>query len=219
MPTTQLKNLMLNFYLKKIDYQKRNKNWTITILRHGKTEWNQNNLYQGSLDSPLLTKSLEESKQIAQTLDKNITKIYCSPLKRAKDTAQIYADHLGLELQTVDSFREIDMGFCEGKDKMVCHSFFDEFFVDRAKSNFNKLMLNYPGGESYYDACLRLVKDFLRIILANDNVCIVAHEGVNRLMRGILDDFQIEKNINLKQKNTDVVTVNLSFSSHTRKAG
>ena len=62
----------------------------ITFVRHGQTEWNSLGKQQGKEDIPLNSRGIEQAKQTAQLLaDRQFDRVYCSPLQRAKQTAQI----------------------------------------------------------------------------------------------------------------------------------
>ena len=61
----------------------------ITFVRHGQTEWNSLGKQQGKEDIPLNSRGIEQAKQTAQLLaDRQFDRVYCSPLQRAKQTAQ-----------------------------------------------------------------------------------------------------------------------------------
>lgn len=60
------------------------------ILRHGETDWNLKRLVQGSTDIPLNDYGRYLARQTADGMkDVSIDIVYTSPLKRAKETAQI----------------------------------------------------------------------------------------------------------------------------------
>ena len=64
------------------------------FVRHGETEWNKNNIFQGHNDIPLNEsgrKQAQDKHNIFVT-HKNI-KFFSSPLQRAKETAQIITDN------------------------------------------------------------------------------------------------------------------------------
>ncbi|WEV37812.1 histidine phosphatase family protein [Lactobacillus sp. ESL0677] len=90
----------------------------IYFVRHGKTEWNLEERFQGGHgDSPLLSQSLIDIKKLGQHL-KNIKfrAIYASPLKRAFNTAQGIDDAMNAELPVIidERLREFNLGKMEG---------------------------------------------------------------------------------------------------------
>jgi probable phosphoglycerate mutase len=88
----------------------------IYLVRHGETEWNLQRRYQGSGDSPLTEKGINQAKALNQFL-KEITfdKIYSSPANRALHTAQIITGKPLSEITVVKEFQEINLGKWEGK--------------------------------------------------------------------------------------------------------
>ena len=90
----------------------------VYLIRHGKTEWNLESRYQGAHgDSSLLDSSYHEIEMLAKSLaDVPIARVYASPLKRARVTAQKLIDHLNRPIPlTIDSrLREFNLGKMEG---------------------------------------------------------------------------------------------------------
>ena len=65
----------------------------IYTVRHGQTEWNKKGLYQGKTDVPLNEEGKKQAMLVKEKLkDKKIDLIISSPLKRAKETAEIISD-------------------------------------------------------------------------------------------------------------------------------
>lgn len=60
------------------------------IVRHGKTDWNVKGLLQGSADIDINEDGINEAKELAKNINLNKIDIcICSPLSRAKQTADI----------------------------------------------------------------------------------------------------------------------------------
>ena len=69
------------------------------FIRHGQTDWNRDDRLQGSSDIPLNETGREQAHEAAGLLrDGGWEVIVSSPLMRARDTAQIIADDLNIEL-------------------------------------------------------------------------------------------------------------------------
>ena len=61
-----------------------------SFIRHGKTEYNQNGIFMGTLDVPLSEEGRQQAKALQKLLqDVTIDVVYSSPLKRAYETAEI----------------------------------------------------------------------------------------------------------------------------------
>ncbi|GAW63466.1 phosphoglycerate mutase [Ligilactobacillus acidipiscis DSM 15836] len=88
------------------------------FIRHGRTKWNLEGRYQGAHgDSPLLTESLHEIEELVVFLNQyDFAKIYSSPIKRARVTAQKIEAQLNQSLNIVEdeAFAEFDLGKMEG---------------------------------------------------------------------------------------------------------
>jgi isoleucyl-tRNA synthetase/bisphosphoglycerate-dependent phosphoglycerate mutase len=89
----------------------------ITAIRHGESEGNVNPRYQGLVPGTSLTKNgIAQAKATAAVLkDKGVTKIYCSPLARAQETAALIAKATGAEVMVDERLRETNFGEYEGK--------------------------------------------------------------------------------------------------------
>ena len=62
----------------------------IYVVRHGQTDWNLEHKLQGSSDIPLNKKGIEQAEEVAVKLSyEPIDLIICSPLLRAKQTAEV----------------------------------------------------------------------------------------------------------------------------------
>ncbi|MEH6780705.1 MAG: histidine phosphatase family protein [Rhodoglobus sp.] len=71
----------------------------LSLIRHGQTDWNAAGRMQGSSDIPLNDTGRQQAQDAVEALrgtDWDV--IVSSPLQRARETAQIIADGLGLEL-------------------------------------------------------------------------------------------------------------------------
>lgn len=61
------------------------------IMRHGRTDWNERNKLQGRTDIPLNAagrKMAEEAAAVYKNVPLDVC--YCSPLARARQTAEIF---------------------------------------------------------------------------------------------------------------------------------
>ncbi len=91
----------------------------IYLLRHGETDWNKKRLLQGHTDIPLNEKGraqVDDTVRKLCALDVRMDAIVSSPLKRARETAEIAADRLGYPKEKI-AVEEllIERGFGEGE--------------------------------------------------------------------------------------------------------
>ena len=66
----------------------------IYLLRHGETDWNKKQLLQGHTDIPLNERGraqVEDTVRRLRALDMRMDAVVSSPLKRARETAEIAA--------------------------------------------------------------------------------------------------------------------------------
>lgn len=133
------------------------------FVRHGKTEWNLENRFQGYTgDSPLLPEALEELKELGQYLSPiTFDHIYASDLPRAYRTAQAIqeANPLNPAVETRQALREWNFGSLEGGKITL--------FKDAYPREYEALMTNPArfhaeifGAESVFHVTKRL-RDFV----------------------------------------------------------
>ncbi|CAB4780071.1 MAG: histidine phosphatase family protein [Actinobacteria bacterium] len=88
----------------------------VLLWRHGQTDWNMVNRFQGHSDIPLNDVGRYQVRHAAEILaGMNPTQIISSDLGRAKETAQALADLVGLPVSTHEGLRETNGGMWEGK--------------------------------------------------------------------------------------------------------
>ena len=88
----------------------------VVLWRHGQTDWNMVNRFQGHSDIPLNEVGRYQVKHAAEILaGMNPTAIISSDLGRARDTAQALAGLVGLSVRTDENLRETNGGLWEGK--------------------------------------------------------------------------------------------------------
>jgi len=178
---------------------------TIYLIRHGETEWNLEGRYQGQKNSPLTQKGREQARLNALKLQKEIkcfdeVKIFSSPLGRAKDSAFIICDELNINRDRIifdERIKEFDYGIFEGQLKSFCQTAYAQAFNAREANKWN---YQIEGGESYEIVSQRL-QPWLDEIKDEKTVIVIAHEMINRTLRGLYFDFEQNKTLKLRQPN------------------
>jgi probable phosphoglycerate mutase len=98
------------------------------FIRHGETDWNLNNMFQGGTDIPLNETGRAQARNAVAALEgKSITRIVASPLIRAYTTAELINQQLRVPLYVADGLKERSLGVFEGtvKDRSVIENGFN----------------------------------------------------------------------------------------------
>ncbi|MDQ4133506.1 MAG: histidine phosphatase family protein, partial [Actinomycetota bacterium] len=84
----------------------------LLLVRHGQSTWNADGRWQGWADPPLSELGEQQAVEATTRLSElGITALASSDLIRARRTAEILAERLGVELVSVDpALREYDVG-------------------------------------------------------------------------------------------------------------
>ncbi len=84
-------------------------------MRHGQTEWNREERFRGRADLALTELGHRQAEAAARSLNgRRITAIYCSPLRRAVQTADALSGELGLPVEPLDGLIDMDFGEFQG---------------------------------------------------------------------------------------------------------
>lgn len=88
---------------------------TLVFIRHGETDWNAAGRLQGHTDRPLNEYGRRQAREVAERLaNDGVGVVYASDLARARETAEIIAARLGLEVVLDPDLREKNWGNWEG---------------------------------------------------------------------------------------------------------
>jgi len=133
-------------------------------MRHGETEWNALGKIQGgNLDLSLNETGRAQAQKIEETVfNLGIKKILHSPLRRAKETADIVNKRSALPMHTFDDFKEWNVGDWYGLSSDVFRSYV-------------KQGLQPPNGETLSAFKHRVHDAFDRLVKDHNNFLIVAH--------------------------------------------
>jgi broad specificity phosphatase PhoE len=173
----------------------------IYIARHGETTWNAEGRIQGWSDPELSPLGYSQSLSLLEHLkNQPLRAVYSSGLQRSFLTAQPIARHLGLPVLRQTNLKEIGFGILEGKNLFQ--------FDEELKNQWNRFKddrfsYRIPGAENYSDVATRL-KPFMEKILhqhEGEEILIVGHRVVNRLLIGMFMGFPLEKTLKIEQTN------------------
>jgi len=152
-------------------------------MRHGKTDWNLKHKLQGKTDIPLNDTGRQMALQAGERYrDVNFDVCYCSPLIRAKETAELVLS--GRDVPVIYDDRLIEMGFgiYEGTEQV-----FEKPECPVRELFFNPAGYKAEGGAESLDEVYERTGRFLEEIAypqvkAGKDVLIVGHGAMNSVI-------------------------------------
>jgi probable phosphoglycerate mutase len=132
---------------------------TLVLIRHGETDWNRDNRFQGHADPPLNEAGQAQARALADELGaERFGALYTSPLRRAAETAAILASELDLEPVSDAALEEVDVGSWSGltRDQV------EERFPD-GYARWLEYGHGWDDGETYEELGGRVVAGLLSI--------------------------------------------------------
>lgn len=173
---------------------------TLYLVRHGETEGSGEKRYKGSIDVPLSEKGIEQIKATAAFISEAVRQcgraaatsnpnshtsklsfVYTSPLIRALKSAEIIAESHGLKPVIINDLRERNFGVWEG---MTFTEIKEKYPVEFEAWANNPVKYSPVAGESTIEVRDRVISALTSILdnHKNENIGIIAHGGVNRIM-------------------------------------
>ncbi|MEK4701545.1 histidine phosphatase family protein [Solibacillus sp. FSL R7-0668] len=152
----------------------------ICLVRHGETDWNKLGKLQGHTDIALNENGMKQAEMCAQILKGNgYELVLTSPLKRAKQTAQIIAQKNALQIIEMPLFIERNYGDAEGMN-----------YEERITKFPNR---HYPNQESKEILAQRIIKGLEQITEqhSENKIILVAHGAVINCILAILSNNEI----------------------------
>lgn len=151
------------------------------LVRHGETVWHSENRYAGVSEIDLSPLGHEQAEQLATWAGgARLSAIWCSPQRRAIETATPCADRAGLRLEVDARLRELDFGAGEG---LTSTQMLDRFPAAFAAFRTDPIVNHLPGGEDPVAAAARFVACLhdIATLFPDGRVLVVAHATAIRL--------------------------------------
>jgi broad specificity phosphatase PhoE len=149
----------------------------ILLARHGETTYNAERRFQGhSAEAVLTERGREQARELAElAAQEDLAALYCSPLARARETAAIVGERIGLEPVPDARFAETETG--DWTDKL-----YDEIAPDQFEAwQHAGDGWRYPGGESLNEQQERVVAGLVDVTQRMElPALIVCHRGTIR---------------------------------------
>lgn len=162
------------------------------IMRHGETDWNVRHLFQGHSDIPLNANGIALAKVTAHQLrDISFDLAFTSPLRRARQTAEIILEGRDIPLIEEPRLIEIAFGIYEGRNALTPSEDTDS---SQNLLNFIQNAARYhtpEGGESIPALCLRMRNYLTALIhrtdLQDKTILLSTHGGATCALLNAID--------------------------------
>lgn len=147
----------------------------IFVIRHGETDFNAQGKYCGQTDISLNEMGISQARNLmTQIKNLGIKKIFCSPLKRAQETAGIINENLASEIIIDKNFVERSVGVFEGLTKIEVQT----NFPDLCARNVMQIIDDAPpGGETYSAVIARVSASLAKIKTENIDAALIVTHG------------------------------------------
>lgn len=142
----------------------------LVLVRHGDTEWSQNGRHTSRTDLPLLQPGVEHARELRPVLAAmSFARVLCSPLQRARQTAELAG--FGDRLELTPDLTEWDYGEYEGLTSPQ---------IRERDPSWNLWTDGCPGGESPADVASRVDRLIADAVGAGGDVLMFAHGHILR---------------------------------------
>lgn len=161
------------------------------VFRHGETDWNAQERFQGHLNIPLNDKGREQARALVPVLkQEGVEAVLSSDLSRAHETGWIIAQALGIPQHKHVGIREAHLGEAQGLTRHEIEARFGEELARRWRSwHVTDADVFYPGGETGTQIMERVFGTLEEFVAGfeYERIGIATHGGViRRMMQRIL---------------------------------
>jgi broad specificity phosphatase PhoE len=151
----------------------------IYLARHGQTAYNAEGRFQGQGAVPLDETGRDQAQTLAeQAATYEFAVLWCSPLLRARETADVVARRIGLEPREDPRLMETDSGDWTDRSFADVQAEDPDGFARFASGDPT---FAFPGGESFAQQGVRVARAFHDIERAEAHALVVCHGGVIRI--------------------------------------
>lgn len=188
----------------------------IYFIRHGEGRDNVARQFSSTwMDHSLTERGRLQASQTGEFLaGRQIDGLYCSPMKRTHETAQIIAGRLKMEPAVLPEFREVNVGDLEGKDFTdrnwaVYHQVTNQWYAGNPHASF-------PGGEDYVTAWERIRRGYLTVLQGHQDrhFVIVGHGGIFiATLREFIPGLEVNWLLNAEYYNCAITELEMEVSS------
>ena len=153
----------------------------LLIVRHGQSEWNALGRWQGQADPPLTNLGQRQARKAIQKLGL-FDSIVSSPLQRAKNTASIISELMGVgPVVTESGLMERDAGPWQGLTRIDIENDWPGFLASGKRPD---------GYESNPDLLFRVFEVLKKISESSepsDSILVISHAGIVHALEDLHD--------------------------------
>lgn len=179
----------------------------LILTRHGETEWNLVHRTQGRTDTDLTETGREQARRISKRLaGLEFECVYTSPLRRARDTAEIIAQTRAVPVIDDPSLMEMAFGEWEGLTfTQIGETFPDELSVWSSTPHF----CNIPGGEPFAQLVARCAEFLRRAEESHKDgiIAAVSHSVPTKVIAALSLGVPMEKLHNIRIDNVSLTII------------
>ncbi len=185
--------------------------WTgprILLVRHGETQWNREQRFQGQIDVPLNANGKTQAEKTAAFLQPiKIDRAFASPLLRPKQTAEAILQGREVSLTLLDDLKEISHGLWEGKLEAEIEQ---EFPGELERWQREPQNVQMPQGENLQQVWERARRAWQEIVATSqpgETVLVVGHDAINKAILCQLFDLKPDRFWAFKQGNGGISVI------------
>jgi len=152
------------------------------ITRHGETEYNRLKRFMGQKDIKLNKTGIKQAHKLGKKMKNiDIDFIITSPLKRAKQTAEIVSQYINKKIILDSRLKERRAGVYEGLIQKEVEEKFQKGYSKEIKKIYNEVP---PGGESVGEVEKRVfeVLDELKKNYSDKKILVITHSFIARMI-------------------------------------
>jgi broad specificity phosphatase PhoE len=163
----------------------------VYLARHGESDWNAENRFQGHTDRPLTELGRHQAELLAEEVAQlRLAAVYTSPLRRCTATAEIVAAPLGLRPTLDPALCEVDVGSWAGLTRAEVEQRFPEGFRSWIAGGNG-----WEDGETYAQMSARVLEALHAIAAGHpeEQVLVVSHGGPIRAIHAAADGLGVQE--------------------------
>jgi broad specificity phosphatase PhoE len=179
------------------------------LLRHAEVEAKYQRVFGGKIDMDLSPLGHKQAEALARYVARHkFNSVYASPMKRVQQTLAPIAKSLSTPPIIIDEFREVDFGDWTGLG-------WDEVFAKFQVTAFQWLeqieCAGIPNGECRSTFAARVEPALRRVLKEHrgEEIAIVCHGGVIRMMLSLLLDLPLSKMAHFEIEYASITQVDL----------